>query len=260
MKKIFVFILLLALAFNSFGQKADTVFIGKKDLELKHLKLGNSAYIVYFKKTATAPAQMLTLVKINIESTVVDSKKAFAVSQKWDAGDDLTHTAYTVHDAADFSTIRHDTWWKRLGYTAKFDFNTKQVTFEGKIEDATKAQIIKDFNESFENFNLSWHSDLIIFPLFPFKKGRTFKVNFYDPGFGKSKIAEYIVTGSEFLTGSNGEKIDCWIMEYSSKSPSGATAIQRFWISKKSREVLKEEDQFPSGFRYKLKIGITGEK
>jgi hypothetical protein len=261
MKKIFIFILLLAFTFNSFGQKADTIIIGKQNLELNHLNLGNSTYIVYFKKTATSPAERLTLVKINIESTVINGKKAFAITQKWDSGEDLTHTAYTVHDATDFSTIRQDTWWKRLGYTAKYDFTTKQVAFEGTIEDAVKAEIVKDFNDSFENYNLCWHSDLVIFPLFPFKNGRTFKVNFYDPGFGKSEIAEYTVTGSDFLTGSSGgEKINCWVMEYSSKSPSGATATQRFWISKKSREVLKEEDQSPYGFRYKLKIGISGEK
>ncbi|MCU0240324.1 MAG: hypothetical protein MUC29_12865, partial [Pyrinomonadaceae bacterium] len=126
----------------------------------------------------------------------------------------------------------------------------------GKIEDAARDKIINDFNDSFADYNLSWHSDLLIFPLFPFKSGRTFKVNFYDPGFGKAKIVEYSVTGSEFLTNSSGEKIDCWILEHKSAMPSGATAIQRFWISKKSREVLKEEDKFGNGFRYKFKIGV----
>jgi hypothetical protein len=43
------------------------------------------------------------------------------------------------------------------------------------------------------------------------------------------------------------------------RDPSG-NGYQRFWISKKTREVLKEADQFPTGFRYKMKIGISGEK
>jgi|GEM_PF-3138364 len=36
-------------------------------------------------------------------------------------------------------------------------------------------------------------------------------------------------------------------------------SIQTFWISKATREVLKEEDHSPSGYRYKFKIGISGE-
>lgn len=260
MKYLLTVIMLLFAAFTSFGQKTDTVLIQKQNLELKHLKTGNSTYLVYFKKSATGPAQNITLVKINVESTVVNGKKAFAVTQQWDSMEEQMHTAYTVHDAADFSMIKHDTWWKRQGYTAKYDFTTKQVTFDGKIEDAAKEKIISDFNDSFASYNLCWHSDLLIFPLFPFKEGRTLQVNFYDPGFGKPKIAEYKVAGSEFLTSSSGEKIDCWILEYKSAMPSGATAVQRFWISKKSREVLKEEDQFGAGFRYKFKIGVSGEK
>lgn len=260
MKYFFIITALLVVAFNSFGQKTETVLIQRQNLELKHLKTGNSTYLVYFKKSATSPAQNITLVKIAVESINANGKKAFAVTQNWDSGDELIHTALTVHDATDFSTIKHDTWWKRLGYTAKYDFTTKQVSFDGKIEDTPKSQIINDFNESFASYNLSWHSDLLIFPMFPLKDGRTFEVNFYDPGFGKPKIVKYSVIGSEFLISSNGEKIDCWILEHKSPMPSGATATQRFWISKRTREVLKEEDQFGSGFRYKFKIGVSGEK
>lgn len=259
MKNFFIAIFFFAFTFNSFGQ-TDTILIQKQNLELKYLHTGSSTYLIYFKKTATGPALNITLVKINVEATMINGKKAFAVSQQWDSGDDLQHTAYTVHDANDFSTVKHESWWKRLGYKTKFDFIAKQVDFEGTIDDAAKSKISNEFKESFGDYNLCWHSDLIIFPLFPFKNGRVFKVNFYDPGFGKPQIAEYTVTGSELLTGSSNEKIDCWVLEHKSASPSGTVSTQRFWISKKTREVLKEEDQFGAGYRYKFKIDVSGEK
>jgi hypothetical protein len=136
---------------------------------------------------------------------------------------------------------------------------TKQVSFEEGVDESRKSQIVKDFNDSFESYNLCWHSDLTIFPLFPYESGRTFKVNFYDPGASKAQVVEYVVTGSETLNGGSGEKIDCWVMEHKFQSSNG-NGSQRFWISKKTREVLKEEDQYSGGFRYKMKIGISGEK
>lgn len=261
MKHLLIIATIVIFAVNSFGQKADTVSVQKQNLEFKYLRTGNSSYIVYFKKTATGPAEKITLVKINVEPTTVDGRKAYAVTQQWDGNDAVVHTSNTLHAADDFSTLRHDIWWKARGFTVKFDFLTRQVSFDGAISDAAKSRIVEDFNQSFESYNLSWHSDLTIFPLFPFRSGRTFKVNFYDPGAGKSKIAEYNVVGSEALAGGGGgEKIDCWIMEHKSEMPSGGIYTQRFWISKKTQEVLKEEDQFPGGFRYKLKIEISEEK
>jgi hypothetical protein len=260
MKHLFFVFIVFVLTISGLGQTADTVLINKQKLEFKYLQPGNSTYLIYFKKTADGPAERMTLVKINVEPTVVSGRKAFAVTQAWESGDEVMHRSYTLHAADDFSTLRQETWWKPAGFTAKFDFISKQVTFEGTIADAAKERIVRDFNDSFESYNLCWHSDLVIFPLFPYKNGRTFKVNFYDPGASKAVIADYKVTGSETLSGSRGDKIDCWIMEHKSTSPTGDAYSQRFWISKKTREVLKEEDQFNGGFRYKFKLGISGEK
>jgi len=257
MKYLFTITILLAFFLDTFGQKADTVFIGKQNLEFKNLRTGNSTYIIYFKKTPAGPAERVTIVKINVKSTVENGKKVYAITQQWDAADAVAHTSYTLHDANDFSTVLHETWWKRLGYSAKFDFTTKQVDFKGVLDDSAKSQITDDFNQSFASYNLCWHSDLTIFPLFPYKNGRTFIVNFYDPGFGKARNVTYKVTGNEFLVGSDGSKIDCWILEHKSDIPSGGSATQRFWISKQTHEVLKEEDQLPSGYRYKRKISIS---
>src|SRR5262245_16342658 len=266
MKYLFTITTLLLFTLNSQGQKTDTVFIQKQNLDLKHLRTGDSTYIIYFKKTAEGPAERMTLVKINVAPTVINGKKAFAITQQWDAGDTVAHTSYTLHDAEDFSTLRHEIRWERNeiwrrpnAFSAKFDFMTRQVSFEEGVDEARKSQIVKDFNDSFESYNLCWHSDLTIFPLFPYENGRTFKVNFYDPGASKAQVVEYVVTGSETLSGGGGEKSNRWETDHKFQRSNG-NGSQRFWISKKTREVLKEEDQYSGGFRYKLKIGISGEK
>ena len=83
-------------------------------------------------------------------------------------------------------------------------------------------------------------------------------INYYDPGFGKAEEVAYSVTGSDFLHGRNGEKIDCWVLNHIDTTvPS---SYERFWIAKKTNEVLKEEDFYGGGYRYKLKIGISGDK
>jgi hypothetical protein len=260
MKQFLIMAVFLALPLSASGQRADTVSVGKRDLELRNLRLGNSTYIVYFKKTPTGPAERITLVRISVESTLVSGRNVFSITQQWESADEVVHTSKTLHDAADFSTVWHETWWKRLGYSAKFDFTAKQVEFTGPIEDSAKSKIIEDFNQSFANYNLCWHSDLVIFPLFRYKDGRTFVVKFYDPGFGSTQNATYEVTGSEFLVASEGSKIDCWKLEHKFDISSGGSGVQRFWISKRTHEVLKEEDQTPTGYRYKMKIGISGEK
>ena len=258
--KLLLPILLLAAALSAFGQKENPISVGKSDLRTENLRLGDSTYLIYFKKSANAPAERMTLARIHVESTVVNGGKVFAITQQWESGDEIVHTAKTVHDADDLSTVFHETWWKRLGYTATFDFKSKRVDFKGPIEDAKKAQVIEDFNESFEAYNLCWHSDLILFSLLPYKEGRTFIIKFYDPGAGKPQDARYDVTGSETLTAHDGSKFDCWVMQHKFAIPSGGNGAQRFWISKRTHEVLKEEDQTPSGYRYKFKIALAGER
>jgi len=259
MKRSCAIALLVLFTLGASAQKADTLVVGSHVLEMQNLQLGNSVYVVYFKKTADGPAERITLVRISVEPTTVNGRKLFQITQRWESGDEVVHTAKTLHDANDFSTVFHETWWKRLGYSTIFDFTARRVDFKDSVEDSVKSKIIEDFNQSFGNYNLCWHSDLVIFPLLPYKQGRTFIIKFYDPGFGKAKDATYQVTGSKFLVSSDGNKIDCWVMEHKFEVPAGGSGTQRLWISKRTHEVLKEEDQQPSGYRYKLKIGISGE-
>lgn len=260
MKLLNTVAIVFLMAGSTWCQRTGVFEIGPHNLELRNLQLGDSTYIIYRKKAAEDPAQQIMLVKTHVEATQVNGRRVIAITQQWESGDEVVHTSKTLHDANDFSTVFHETWWKRLGYTMTFDSVAKRVDFKGQIDEAKRSQIIDEFNGSFQGYNLCWHSDLTIFPILPYRKGRTFAIPFYDPGFGKPETAIYAVTGSEALTGSDGTKVDCWVMEYKFDIPSDGSGTQRFWISKRTHEVLKEEDKSPTGYRYKLKIGISGEK
>jgi hypothetical protein len=139
-----------------------------------------------------------------------------------------------------------------LPYSSKFDFAARKVSFDGTISDSSMGKIQEAFNESFEQYNLNWHSDLFIFTILPFKENRSFKINFYDPGFGKPQEVVYDITGSERLSTYSGNKIDCWLME----CKHAGKDYQRFWIDKKNKVVVKEEDVFNSRYRYKIKLEV----
>jgi hypothetical protein len=92
-----------------------------------------------------------------------------------------------------------------------------------------------------------------MFPLLPYKEGAVFKINFYDPGFEAPKNRYYSVIGSAMLTGYDKQPIECWLLSHGSLPSS----YQVFWISKKTFEVLKLEEEYGGKFRYKIKLGFS---
>lgn len=246
--------LCIVLSYSVTAQSKDTITISAKNLETKFLKKGRHSYLVYFKDSAQAPSKNIQTVEINIKEQVFNNKKAISIEQSWEK-DTVTHTAYTILKNSDLSTLYHEYFWKG-GSSVAYDFDDKKVIFKSEVADSIKIKTKLNFINSFDNYNLNWHSDLIIFPLLPFKENRVFKINFYDPPRQSTEVY-YSVIGSDFLTNSLGHKIDCWILEFKVPKKYGG-GYQHFWISKKDRELLKEEDLFGGGrYRYKLKLSVS---
>src|SRR6202012_1803719 len=120
--------------------------------------------------------------------------------QEWDA-DTITHKCTTFFDNKTFATLMHETYWKRLGYTMRFDFQQKTLDFKntGSADSTTQKNAAKDFYASFSSYNLNWHADMIIYSLLPYKDGRTFAISYYDPGFGPVEKVLYTVIRSDEL-------------------------------------------------------------
>lgn len=245
------FILMIQYAY---AQKKDTITISASNLRYDGIKYGKASYLVYNKKTKDSPAEGMYMVNLQVASIKYKQQPAIEISQQWDGRDTIIHRAYTVLNSTDFSTRLHQTSWKGLRYSTSFDFDTRKVSFEGSVADSNKLKIVSDFDESFASYNLNWHSDLFVFTRLPYKANRSFRIKFFDPGFGKPSEEIYSVTGSDVLLTTAGKNIDCWVMERKGKT---AGSYQKFWIDKETRIVLKEEDLFNNRYRFKLKLEVV---
>jgi hypothetical protein len=239
------------------GVDGDTMHVRPSDLDIKGLQTGNYNYLIVFQNALDSPAKGLTFVRMNVERGLYHQKPAITIRQQWDR-DSVIHRSYTVFDAGSFATLLHDTYWSRLGYSMVFDFEARTVdskTVLRRIPDSIRTGAEKELAGSFAAYNLNWHDDLVIYSMLPYKEGRTFMINYYDPGFGAPQEVAYTVSGSDWLVNRGGEKIDCWVLAHSEE---GAT--EKYWISKKGHEVLKEEDHvLKSGlYRFKYKLGVAG--
>lgn len=236
------------------SQKNDTLTISAANLRYDNIKYGRASYIVFNKKTKESPAQGIYLVHINVTPVKYKQEPVIEIAQQWDGKDTIIHRANTYLNAMDYSTRFHQTWWKGLTYTSTFDFDTHNILIEGNIADSTKQKIDSAFDESFNSYNLNWHSDLFIFTRLPYKSNRYFRIRLFDPGFGRPSDEIYFVSGSESLMNTSGKKISCWVMERKGKV---ADSYQKFWVDKKSKLVLKEEDLFNNRYRFKIKLEIA---
>ncbi|HYH13881.1 MAG TPA: hypothetical protein VD794_01590 [Flavisolibacter sp.] len=94
--------------------------------------------------------------------------------------------------------------------------------------------------------------DLEVFSTLLFKVGTTYLINFYDPGLAAPQYRAYSVSGSSSLLGHNGQPVDCWLLAHSSDKNK-----EVFWISKKTKEVLKLEQESNGRYRYKIKLPFS---
>jgi hypothetical protein len=152
--------------------------------------------------------------------------------------------------------LYQESWWNK-SETSVFDFVKKEASSNGTplkdLKDNISPRRLVAFEKALTEYTLNWHLDLEVFPTLPYKDNTTFMINFYDPGSPAPKYQAYTVVGSGVLPGYDNQKIDCWLL----KRGSLPVNQEIFWISKKTKEVLKLEQEFNGRFRYKIKLGFS---
>lgn len=255
-------------SFAANAQKTDTVFISEKNINPKVLREGTHRYLVYFKMNKDSVRTQTQFWTRTLKKTDYNGVPAIEIDQVWEDKDSIMHIVKSVSDAKTMKPLYHRTWWKRQASrtsTAKVvsltivDFINKTVEYNGhKLSDTdTENQaktIWEGYKSSLDKFFLNWHLDLETFPLLPYKNGVTFVVPFYDPGTAsKYQKVAYTVSGSAQLIGYDDQKIDCWLLTHETKGNK-----EVFWISKKTNEVLKLEQEINGKlYRYKIKLGFS---
>lgn len=236
----------------------DTVQINGKNINPGVLKAGTHRYLVYFKMGKDAPRSETQFWTRTIERSIQNGRPVIKVNQLWEYKDTVLHTVTSICDAATMKPLAHEFWWK-IQQPVKVNFETKSVTVKDVLlSDADTARRRKAIWSAYksvgENYFLNWHLDMEVFPTLPYKKDVTFLIPFYDPGTtAPFENVAYTVTGTAQLTGYDNQKIDCWLMEHTSKGNK-----EVYWISKKTKEVLKLEQEINGTmYRYKIKLGFS---
>jgi hypothetical protein len=250
MKKLLA-LLCVVVCLQATAQK-DTLIIKEKDINTKVLKPGMHRWLVYFKNGTDSARYNYQMWNRRIDLIQHEGRDAIAVTQQWESNDTVTHKVYSVSDAKTFQPYYQDSWWKGRGNTI-FDLTKKTGNMAShELSDADTARTYKRawdaFKTATQQYVLNWHLDLETFPLLPYKEGRTFGINFYELGSLPPQIQYYTVTGSGKLEGFDGQDVDCWLLVH--ESPNNK---ETFFISKKTKEVLKLEQKFGSRYRIKVK-------
>lgn len=265
--RVIILSMLLIASKVCFGQKGDTLQITSAYLNTQVLKEGTHRYLVYFKMGKDGTRAQTQFWTRKIERIVYNGIPCIEISQSWEDKDSIMHTVKSISDSKTMKPLHHKTWWKiqrsrtptKTVTVTTVDFSKGTVEHNGRLLSDTdtliqEKKIWEGYKSSLNKFHLNWHLDLETFPLLPYKSGRTFVIPYYDPGTasGLEKVS-YTVTGSDELVGYDDQKIDCWILVHEEKGNK-----EMFWISKKTKEVLKLEQEINGTmYRYKIKLGIS---
>lgn len=249
------------------AQHHDTLQITTANIHPTALREGTSRYLVYFKMAKDSVRTETQFWTRTTKKTNYKGKTAIEIDQKWEDKDSVMHLAKSIIDAKTMQTLFHQTWWKvqtsknggKTVNVATLDFLNNKFDYNGRLLGDTSSGrreklIWQGYQSAKDKFFLNWHTDLEVFPMLPYKQGITFLIPFYDPGTasGYQKVA-YTVAGSAILIGYDDQKIDCWLLVHETKGNK-----EVFWISKKTNEVLKLEQEINGRmYRYKIKLAFS---
>jgi len=239
------------------SQQKDTLKINASAINTKVLIPDTHRYLVYFKNGKDSSRKNYQFWSRKIEFVQYKGKDAVSVTQVWENNDTIFHTAYAVCDKKTFAPLYQESWFRQRAVSI-FDFTEKSGSYDNRsLSDADTAKERKrmwdGFKTSTGQYVLDWHLDLEVFPTLPYKPNRTFLINFYDPGFGYPEWVAYTVSGTATAMGYNNQPVDCWLLSHD----DGPGKHEVFWISKKTKEVIRLEQEFGGRFRYKIKLPFS---
>lgn len=258
--KFYLYTLSLILISNiSFAQKSETVYINPKNIKVDYLKDGKSVYLVYYREHKEATRTMTQFWTREIKRKTENGRKIIEVYQSWEDKDSIVHTAKSICDAQTLKPLFHESWWKIRGKisTSVYNYATKHISIDGN--DALKdtsvkgKQLTAGFLKATDIYHLNWHLDLEVFSTLPLSLHKTYAIPFYEAGYKEPENIFYTVSGEDQLTGYDNEKVACWTLTH--ETPGNK---EKFWISKKTKEVLKLEQEVNGKmYRYKIRLGFS---
>ena len=244
-KYLFTITCLLTWCFQGNAQ-VDTVNAKNNKLQLQYLKEGQVDYLVYMADTLGVKRQVGDLWQRSVKFVQFKSQPAVEFSWNWLHNDTLLARVINICDQKTLAPIYHYADYKGRG-TFAHDFREGEMVPSDTVKNnlaLKKGKVLLPIPV------ITWEQDLETYPLLPIKKiGQKFDISFFDPNEKLPSYHRYEVVGKEDLLLNRDTKIKCWILKTNYNSDSYAI----FWLTEKSREVVKMKEYFKGRYRFKVR-------
>ncbi len=229
----------------AYGQ-IDTINAVNNTLNIAKLKEGKVAYSVYFTDSAFNFKGAGDIWERTTRFSVQNDRKIVEFDWKWYHGDSLLAHVTNYMDRQTLAPLFHKAVSKRG--TIAYDYAGGYMVPSQSIENnaaMARSKVKMDIPI------ISWEQDLETYPLLPIKKiGQKFDIAFFDPNEKAPTYHRYEVVGKEILEMNADTKASCWLL----KSDSGNGNYSLFWLTEKSKEVVKMKEFYNGRYRFKVRL------
>ncbi len=237
-------VVLLSLQLNSNAQ-IDTINAKNNKLLLQNLKEGTSNYLVYFADSL-GNRTIGDLWKRTTTFKTFKNQPAVEFKWRWVHSDTLYAGITNICDRKTLAPIYRYGNYKGKGILA-YDFHDD---FMAPSDTVQNNLALKRPKVAMTIPIISWELDLETYALLPIKKvGQKFDISFFDPNEKAPSYHRYEVIGKEDLQLNQDTKASCWLL----KANYSATNYALFWLTEKSKEVIKMKEYFDGRYRFKVK-------
>ncbi|KAF0139971.1 MAG: hypothetical protein FD122_2872 [Stygiobacter sp.] len=254
-KLSFLAIFTFFLAVVNAQSKVDTINSSNNELLTSKLTEFSKEYLVYRADSTKSRKNIGDIWKREAKFSKFNNKEAVEFTWKWFTKDGaLYKTVTNICDRKTLAPLHHlavtnkigDPRYDRSAGTKSFGYSKDEMYPDKNVADNS----VLGSNPVKLNIPiLSWEIDLETLPLLPIKKvGQKFAVSFFDPSEKEAGYHLYEVTGKGKLKLNNDTQINCWLLKINYDEKNYAL----FWLSEKSGEVIKMEEQYNSVFRFKV--------
>jgi len=236
----------IASALSNDGTLAsETLEVGKPLARFSLMQSATRLYLRY--QVVDGARRTLDIWRRQITFEQQDSKQRMHITWRWDSVGERKFTS-TREYWFEPDTFRPLTLTRRLVEGDKttvsgFAYLPDRIAGLADLPDNAR----KDFVQPAKIAPYAFETDMELLQALPLRDGYTVRIPFYEPGPGQPepKLYTYHVVGSSKVATADNGGIDCWIVETSSDDPEyGPT---RFWLSKKTQVVLREETRLRDG-------------
>ena len=242
LRLITLFFLLASLTASA---QIDTINPTNARLQLAVWRDTSASYAVYFTDSAGRRTSSADIWDRRVRRVQTGSQTYYAFNWQWYRRDTLMAQVRSTGAWPSLDPLTHQATYAGRGQR-HYVFSDNVVRIADSARHTRQDSL---FSVRLQPVAFAFPMDLELLPMLPIRRiGQQFAVAFYEPGSPSSAYYPVQVTGRERLALPGRAKIDCWLVRIDYQPGSYAT----FWISERSRQVIKMREYARGRYRYKV--------